>query len=82
MNNKYKLCRLETYAKTKVQPIDIGGEPYGDTLLTYEDDSDYTYAIYENLMEQDDEDWDEYEYFGDDLRKAEEKYNELTKGNK
>lgn len=79
--HRYKLCRQEQRVLTKVQPIALNGEPYLDIIEDhYWDDEDYTYAIYENLGNNDYEDWVEYEYYGDDFKRAREEYKRLTKG--
>lgn len=85
--NKYKLCRVYTQQKMKVQPINSKGENYGDTLLTMEDDDwSYYYAIYENLNynpadpdNDNDEDWDEYGFYDQDFEVALTTFNKLTK---
>lgn len=79
MANKYKLCKVLTSGDTNVQPIDVNGDPYGDILLSYAHDGEINYAIYENLGDDNDEDWDEYEYYGDKFEKARDEYNKLVK---
>ena len=80
MNNKYKLCRVLEWQKSKVQPINEEGEAYGDILLSYEDDDDhYYYAIYENLGDENDEDWTEWGYYETDFKLALRAYKGLLK---
>lgn len=76
MKNKYKLCVVSNHYKKEVQPINEKGEEYGDTLLSYEDDDQDYYAIYENMGDDGDEDWCEYDTF-DDLEDAVEHYGKL-----
>lgn len=79
--NKYKLCRVLEWQKSKVYPINERGEAYGDMLLSYEDDDDhYYYAIYENSGDNENEDWDEWGYYDQDFDKALEEYKKLVKG--
>lgn len=75
--NKYKLCRLYIDGRAEVQPINENGDEYGDVLCTFEEDGGVYYAIYENLGDEQDEDWQEYHYFGDDFKGAREMYNKL-----
>ena len=79
MTNKYKLCRVEVTKVSKVQPIGVNGEPYLDTICSYEALDAYEYAIYENLGNDEYEDWDEYAFYGDDFVKARDEYNKLIK---
>ena len=79
--NRYKLCRVYRHERGEAQPIDTDGNEYGNALYTFDDEKDYTYAIYENLGDDDYEDWEEYEYYDDDFDKAVEEYNKL-KGEK
>ena len=80
MNNRYKLCRVLNWQKSKVQPINEKGEAYGDILLSYEDDDDhYYYAIYENDGDENDEDWNEWGFYDQDFDEALKAYNQLTK---
>lgn len=79
MTNKYKLCRVLTTGHTTIQPIDVNGDPYGDTLLTYESDATYQYAIYENWGDDNDEDWNEHSFYDEDFEKARDEYNRLVK---
>ena len=73
--NKYKLCRLYMEGRTEVQPINENGDEYGDVLLSYEEDDDIPqYAIYENLGDGQDEDWNEWHYYGDDFEAARNMY--------
>jgi hypothetical protein len=81
MESKYKLCRVYIEGRTRVQPITTTGVEYGDTLLSYEQDEEWNYAIYENLGDENGEDWNEYEYFRDDFAKAVERYVELVETN-
>lgn len=77
---KYKLCRVENLQQSKVYPIDENGEEHGDMLLSYEDSEPQVYyAIYENLGDDNDEDWDEWGYYEDDFAKAKEAYEQLKK---
>ena len=75
--NKYKLCRVYDTQHSTVRTIDEEGRTYGDVLLTYEDDGNYYYAIYENSGDEQDEDWDEYGYYDQDFDKALEEYKKL-----
>lgn len=77
---KYKLCRIEVKTESKVQPIDEQGEPYMDTLATFESGDDYYYAIYENIGDEELEEWAEYDYHGDDFKRALAEYKQLTRG--
>lgn len=79
--NKYKLCRIYQRKYGEVKPIDTDGKAYGDTLFTYGNETNFHYAIYENLGDNDHEDWEEYKWYGDDFTKAVEEYNKL-KGEK
>lgn len=85
--SKYKLCRVDVVQSMWVRPIDKQGTDYGNTLMTMEDDGAYYYAIYENQNydptnpdNDNDEDWDEWGYYDQDLDKAVEEYNKLMKG--
>lgn len=82
--SKYKLCRLEMTTTTKVVPITTKGIQYLDSLMSFEEDNDEYcyYSIYENLGDDENEDWEEYMYYGDDFDKAVEEYEKLTKGEK
>ena len=75
--NKYKLCRVYYTQHSTVRTINEEGQTYGDVLLTYEDDGNYYYAIYENSGDEQDEDWDEYGYYDQDFAKALEEYKKL-----
>lgn len=77
MSNKYKLCAIYVDGKTEVQPINEKGEEYGGVLCTFEEDGEVYYAVYENIGDEQDEDWQEYHYFGDDFKGAKEMYNKL-----
>lgn len=79
MNNKYKLCIVDSYQKSKVQPINEKGEEYGDVLLSYEDDGNCYYAIYENIGDENDEDWTEWGYYETDFKLALRAYKGLLK---
>lgn len=79
--NKYKLCRVYRHECGEVKPVDTDGNEYGNALFTYDNEPDYAYAIYENLGDNDYEDWEEYAYYDDDFMKAVEEYNKL-KGDK
>lgn len=79
MTNKYKLCRVDVWKYSKVQPIDVNGKPYLDTLCSYEDLDAYKYAIYENIGDDENEEWDEFTFYGDDFVKARDEYNKLIK---
>ena len=74
---QYKLCRVYYTQHSTVRTIDEEGHTYGDVLLTYEDDGNYYYAIYENSGDEQDEDWDEYGYYDQDFDKALEEYKKL-----
>ena len=76
MSFKYKLCALLVENTTRVQPIDEGGKPYLDTLCTYEDNEE-CYAIYENTGDDEDEEWEEYQHYGQDFEKARAEYLKL-----
>ena len=80
---QYKLCRNEVVKVIKAVPITIKGIQYQDTLVSFEKDceDEASYSIYRNLGDEQDEDWDEYIYFGDNFDKAVETYNQL-KGEK
>ena len=79
--NKYKLCRVYRNEYGEVRPVDTDGNEYGNALYTYDNETEYTYAIYENLGDNNYEDWEEYGWYGDDFTKAVEEYNKL-KGEK
>lgn len=74
---KYKLCRVYRYEYIEVKPINTDGNEYGDALYTCEQPDYYYYAIYENVGDNENEDWEEYAYYDDDFAKAVEEYNKL-----
>lgn len=75
--SEYKLCRVDSVQSMWVRPIDNKGTDLGNTLLEREEDGFYYYAIYEKI---EDDDWEEWGYYDQDLDKAVEEYNKLTKG--
>lgn len=78
-SKKYKLCLIDKYEKSEVQPIDLNGREYGDTLCTYEEEGECYYAIYENIGDEHDEDWEEYAWYGTDFEKARKEYKKLVR---
>lgn len=78
----YKLCRIEVESKSTVVPINEEGKQCLDTLMTFENDEDCYYAIYENMGDDENEEWSEYDYFGDDFEEAVKAYKKLIKGDK
>lgn len=80
--SKYKLCLVNIYQKSEVFPINERGQRYGDMLTSYEYDDTNHYAIYENLGNDEHEDWQEWGYYEDDFRKAKEMYNKLEREGK
>lgn len=75
--SKYKLCVVDIYQKSEVFPINEKGEQYGDMLNSYEYDDQNHYAIYENLGNEEDEDWQEWGYYETDFEKAKREYERL-----
>lgn len=78
--SKYKLCMVDIFQRSEVFPINERGEQYGDMLFSYEYDDENHYAIYENIGDDENEDWVEWGYYEDDFKKAKESYQQLTKG--
>lgn len=68
--SKYKLCLVDLYQKSEVFPINEKGEQYGNMLNSYEYDDENHYAIYENVGDEQDEDWEEWGYYGTDFDNA------------
>lgn len=79
---KYKLCLVDIYQKSEVYPINEKGVQYGDLLFSYEYDDENHYAIYENIGDDESEDWVEWGYYETDFEKAKRAYEQLTKGEK
>ena len=77
MANNYKLCRNEFVNYTKVVPITEKGIAYQDTLVSFEGDENYSYSIFKNYGDEQDEDWQEYQFFGDDFERAVDEYKKL-----
>lgn len=77
MGNKYKLVRVDVETKSTVQPINEKGEEYLDTLCSFENNEDYYYAIYENIGDEQDECWSEYDYYEQDFERAVGEYKKL-----
>lgn len=75
--NKYKLVRVDVETKSTVQPINEVGKDYLDTLCSFENNEDYYYAIYENMGDEENEEWSEYDYFEQDFDKALQAYKNL-----
>lgn len=75
--NKYKLCVVDIYQKSEVYALNEKGQTYGDMITSYEYDDQNHYAIYENLGNDEHEDWQEWGYYETDYDKAREMYNKL-----
>lgn len=75
--NKYKLVRVDVETKSTVQPINEVGKDYLDTLCSFENNEDYYYAIYENMGDEENEEWSEYDYFEQDFDRALQAYKNL-----
>lgn len=75
--SKYKLCLVDLYQKSEVFPINEKGEQCGDMLNSYEYDDENHYAIYENVGNEQNEDWEEWGYYGTDYDKALEAFKKL-----
>lgn len=78
MSNQYKLCRNELSRHIKVIPITEKGIQYQDILVGFEEDEEeFSYSIFKNYGDEQDEDWQEWEFFGDDFDKAVAEYKRL-----
>lgn len=77
---KYRLCRVEVEKKLDVMLLDADGEDMCSApMLEIEGDDDYYYAIYENIGDDQFEEWEEYDCFGDDKERAMEEFKKLIK---
>lgn len=78
--SKYKLVKVTIEGRSEFQPIDpVTGKDDGPILFVCEDDVNEQYAIYENLGDDEIEDWQEYSWWGDDLDGATLEYEKLSK---
>lgn len=78
--DRYKLCRVYYSQNSTIKVINKDGIE-GDTLREYgTDDGEFYYAIYENIGDDEEEEWDEWGYYEDDFERALEAYNKLMKG--
>ena len=76
--NRYKLCRVEVETKSSVYPLDENGnEITTASMVEFDNCDDYYYAIYENIGDEQFEEWDEYACYNDDKQKAVEEYQQL-----
>lgn len=58
MSNQYKLCRNELFRHIKVIPITEKGIQYQDILVGFEEDEEeFSYSIFKNYGDEQDEDW-------------------------
>lgn len=77
---KYRLCRVEVESKSSLMLLDENGKDICATPMeVFENNEDYYYAIYENMGDEQFEEWSEYEYFEDDKERAMEEFNKLIK---
>lgn len=70
MENKFKLCVVDTYGKSRIQPVDENGNDCGDVLCEYESDGECSYSIYKNYGTEDNADWQEWGFYGTDFAEA------------
>lgn len=74
---RYKLCRVHYSQDSTVKVINEDGVE-SDTLCSYSTDEDeFYYAIYENIGDDGEEEWDEWGYYDQDLERAVEDFNKL-----
>ena len=76
---RYRLCVVDIYQRSEVYALNEKGQQYGDMLASYEYDDQNHYAIYENLGDDENEDWQEWGYYETDYDKALEAYKQLQR---